>query len=166
MWAKFMKVATRGAKPEWFTAPAGVTTATVCRLSGKLASDGCQDVETVDDQGQLTHRSLLYTEYFSRGTEPTAICEMHPTRGLMTKIAGMFGAGEAPPAPPIVDQYGVVGAPTATTGVRTDPTTGVRTETTTASGPQKKRRSFWSRIFGGGEDPVEDPTKPKKRNPE
>src|SRR3954470_22075743 len=45
VWAKFMKVATRDDKPEWINAPPGVTTANVCRLSGLLASDGCQDVE-------------------------------------------------------------------------------------------------------------------------
>src|ERR1700687_2905457 len=32
-WAKFMQVATRGDKPDWYTAPPGVTTALVCRLS-------------------------------------------------------------------------------------------------------------------------------------
>ncbi len=43
LWANFMKVATRGDKPEWLTPPAGVTSATVCRVSGKLATDDCQD---------------------------------------------------------------------------------------------------------------------------
>ena len=43
LWTTFMKAATRDDKPEWFTPPAGVTTATVCRLSGKLASEGCDD---------------------------------------------------------------------------------------------------------------------------
>src|SRR5207302_197148 len=51
LWAEFMKVATRGDSPEWFTPPPGVTTTTVCRVSGKLATEGCQDVEVVDDHG-------------------------------------------------------------------------------------------------------------------
>jgi 1A family penicillin-binding protein len=156
VWAKFMKAATRGAKPEWFPTPAGVTTATVCRLSGKLASDGCQDVETVDDHGQLERRSLVYTEYFSRGSEPTAICDMHPTRGLMATFANLFGAGEAP-APAHVEEA-APSMPTATTGVRT--------EKLTTPDQQKKRRSFWSRIFGRGGDEREDPNNPKKRDPE
>src|SRR4029077_14085548 len=45
MWASFMKADTSHDKPAWFPVPAGVTTASVCRLSGKLATDGCQHVE-------------------------------------------------------------------------------------------------------------------------
>src|SRR5205823_7155718 len=41
-WAAFMKAATKGDKPEWFTPPPGITTANVCRLSGKLAGEACQ----------------------------------------------------------------------------------------------------------------------------
>src|SRR6059036_2491485 len=63
-WAKFMKVATRNDAPDWLAPPPGVTTATVCRLSGKLASAGCQDVEVVNRDGVLEHRSMVYTEYF------------------------------------------------------------------------------------------------------
>src|SRR5205823_635183 len=74
-WAAFMKTATKGEKPEWFTPPAGITTATVCRLSGKLAGEGCQDVEVVARDGTLERRSMIYTEYFVRGTEPTTVCD-------------------------------------------------------------------------------------------
>ncbi len=34
MWASFMKAATRGNKPGWLSPPAGITSATVCRLVG------------------------------------------------------------------------------------------------------------------------------------
>src|SRR5260221_862306 len=66
-WAKFMKTATKGDAPEWLTPPTSLTTATVCRLSGKLATDGCNDVEVVNKNGDIEHRSMIYTEYFARG---------------------------------------------------------------------------------------------------
>ena len=152
-WAKFMKAATKGDKPEWFTAPAGVTTTRVCRLSGLLATEGCQDVEVVSNTGQLEHRSMVYNEYFARGTEPTAFCDQHPTRGIMTKLAGLFGGGEERPAPPRVEDTGIVPAATATSGTRVD---GVEVP----PAPPAKRRGFWSRLFGRGEDPPPPPDEP------
>src|SRR4030095_16897072 len=100
MWANFMKAATKDDQPDWITSPPTITTATVSRLSGKLATEGCQDVEVVSKDGHLARRSMVYTEYFDRGTQPTTFCELHPTRGIMGKLAGIF-TGQEKPAPPI-----------------------------------------------------------------
>ena len=91
-WAKFMKVATANDKPEWFKPPYGVTTAIVCRLSGKLASEECNHVEAVGKDGQIETRSMVYTEYFSaaRSRPSIAIC----TRG------GASGPGRSLAEPP------------------------------------------------------------------
>ena len=51
LWASFMKVATKGDKPDWFARPANVVGVNVCRVSGKLPSDGCDHVEVVDRDG-------------------------------------------------------------------------------------------------------------------
>ena len=48
LWGRFMKAATRGDRPEWFTTPKGLVGVTVCRISGKLPDDGCSDVEVVE----------------------------------------------------------------------------------------------------------------------
>ena len=56
---------------------------------------------------------MVYTEYFARGTEPTAYCDQHPTRGIMTKLAGIFGGNDERPAPPRVEDTGLA-PPTAT----------------------------------------------------
>ncbi len=40
LWGRFMKAATRGDRPEWFTTPKGLVGVTVCRISGKLPDDG------------------------------------------------------------------------------------------------------------------------------
>lgn len=89
-WTTFMKAATSNDKPDWFKPPYGVTTVTVCRISGKLASEGCNHAEVVGKDGQVETRSMVYTEYFSRGTEPTEYCDMHPTHRAFGIVAGVF----------------------------------------------------------------------------
>jgi len=152
MWAKFMKVATKGDKPDWFLPPAGVSSAIVCRMSGKLATDGCQDVEVVNNHDEVEHRSMVYTEYFARGTEPTEYCDLHPTRGIMSKIATAIGI-ETRPEPVRIDNA-TIPPPTATSGV--DPTIAP------APTVEKKKRGFWGRLFGlGKEDDKKDEDKKK-----
>ena len=156
VWAKFMKAATRSDKPEWLVAPAGVTNAKVCRVSGLLATDGCQDVEVIANSGQIEHRSMIYTEYFAKGTEPSAFCDQHPTRGIMTKLAGLFG-GEERPAPPRVDDTGIAPGAMATSGTLP--------QVDNPPQPPKKKRGFWSRVFGKDDEPetVDEQTPPKKK---
>ena len=168
VWAKFMKVATLDEKPEWITAPPGVTTATVCRISGLLASDGCQDVEVEARDGHLERRSMVYTEYFARGTEPTTYCDLHPTHGILAKVAGLFGSEQDKPTPPRVDDPAVAPVATATSGVAPPPLAGVDNPPQ----PPKKKRGFWSRVFGIGKDDKDakrsdderqEPNPPKKK---
>ncbi len=148
IWARFMKVATDGDKPDWFTPPPGITTATVCRISGKLATAGCESVDVVDDHGQLERRSMVYTEYFERGTEPTTFCDLHPTRGLFEKVAGLLGATEDRPPPPRLAE---TSAPASPPPPGVAPTTGPVVEVP----PARKKRGFWSRVFGFGHDDAE-----------
>jgi 1A family penicillin-binding protein len=149
-WAAFMKAATRGNKPEWYAPPSGITTANVCRLSGKLAGDGCEDVEVVNRDGSLEQRSMVYTEYFVRGSEPRTFCEMHQTGGLMTKVAGLFGTHQDKPAPPRVEEaVPPPEPPAATTG--TQPDVQVAPDET-----PRKKRGFWSRLLGIGKDEDKD----------
>ncbi len=148
LWTRFMKVATRGDKPDWPVPPSGITTATVCRLSGKLATEGCQNAAVVNDAGLVERRSTVYTEYFARGTEPDAYCDLHPTHGLLTKIAGLFGAGDHPPPPHLPDPALPAPPPAATSGTASEPPAAAAP----APEPPKKKRGFWSRLFGIGKD--------------
>jgi penicillin-binding protein 1A len=52
-----------------FTMPADIVQCTVCKKSGKLAINGVCDC---DPRG-----SMIYTEYFEKGTEPTEYCDKH-----------------------------------------------------------------------------------------
>ena len=134
LWARFMKEATRNDKADWFTRPRNVTTARICRLSGKLATDACHDDE----------KSLAYYENFVAGTEPTETCPIHnpviakPFRAL----AALFGLKSAPsaahaPAPAPPQQSAVSEAP---------PPPKVDAK------PEQKKRGFWSRVFGVNKD--------------
>jgi len=165
-WAKFMKAATQGDKPEWIPAPAGITTASVCRLSGKLATDGCDDVEVVNKNGELEHRSMIYTEYFARGTEPTTTCDLH-SRSILTKIAGAFGARpEGPPAH--ADDPSLAAPPPAAVPPGVASTSGTLDRSETPPPAPAKKRGFWSRIFGAGrnhdEEKPRDSTIPPKKS--
>lgn len=59
-----------------FTQPDGIVTATVCKKSGKLAVAGLCDC---DPRG-----SMVTTEYFAAGTEPTEVCDHHISATICT----------------------------------------------------------------------------------
>jgi hypothetical protein len=123
-------------------------TANVCRLSGKLAADGCESVEVMDKDGHLVRRSMVYTEYFVRGTQPTTTCDLHTTHNFFGTIASVF-KGEEKPAPPRVEDTGIPPQSAATSGVAPEPPPPAAPST--AEQP-KKKRGFWSRVFGGGKN--------------
>jgi 1A family penicillin-binding protein len=140
VWANFMKAATKGDKAVGFSTPSGIVSANVCRLSGKLPTEGCTHAVALDDHGEVSSRSMVYTEYFARGTEPTALCDLHPIGGFTGAVASVFPAGEKPSPvhiepnrPPAVVANSAPAPPPA----KADPE------------PAKKKRGFWSRIFGG-----------------
>jgi len=141
IWANFMKVATKGDKPVGFSAPAGIVTATVCRLSGKLAAEGCSHAVVLDDHGEVSNRSMVYTEFFARGTEPTAYCDLHPIGGFTGSVTTVFASSEKP-APVHIEP----GRPPA---VVTDNASAAPPPPPAPNEPPRKKRGFWSRIFGG-----------------
>lgn len=160
LWTSFMKTATKGQKAAWLKQPDGVTTANVCRLSGKLAVEGCRHAEVVDKDGRLEERSLVYTEYFARGTVPTAECDLHASRGVFGALASVFTGGGDKPAPPRIEDTGlptVAEPPKAPTPA---PTAG------TVQEEPKKKRGFWSRVFGigRGDDKGKDEDKGKDKD--
>jgi penicillin-binding protein 1A len=134
LWTRFMIAATRGDAPERFTAPATVTSATICPISGRLATDACR-----------REHAAVYTEYFERGTEPIDSCPYHilhsrpPLTLAATTIAPVRPGAPAPsvaaPAPAAV---AVAAVPQASEPISVEPQ---------PPAPPKKR-GFWSRVFG------------------
>lgn len=161
LWTSFMKTATKGDKAQWLSVPSGIVTAKVCSMSGKLATDGCEHADLIDENGHLIQRSLVYTEYFAQGTQPTSSCDIHASRGIFGKIATVFTGGGEKDAPPHVEETPLppVVAAASAEGSIVDDTSHAAPE------PPKKKRGFWSRVFGGGRDDKEERNaeKPKDR---
>jgi 1A family penicillin-binding protein len=139
VWGRFMAAATAKDRSEWFSPPERITSATICRLSGKLATDACRDNVT-DAHGGVTSESTAYTEYFVEGTEPTEACDIHrrilsnPFRALAALISpGRASApAQTPPQPSArVTEAAPAPAPPAT-----------------SQPEQPKKRGFWGRVFG------------------
>ena len=146
LWGRFMAAATRNDKPDKFTMPPTVVPVTICRLSGKLPSAGCASAVMFDRDGNPTDRSMLYTEYFVRGTEPTAYCPLHrdfdvvATSGDATTGSGVATSGTATPQPSPADSAKTPGqnAPAAAVPAASAPD---------PTDSQPPKRGFWGRIF-------------------
>jgi 1A family penicillin-binding protein len=161
IWAGFMKTATRGHEPSWFTAPPDVISVNVCRISGKLPNDGCSNVEAVTPDGFVESRSLVYTEFFLKGTQPTSVCPLHPAPSFFDRLTGALGGDS--PKPVMVDRAPLPPPPAASTTGSGDRISGgvLPQPPAQAKPPEKdKKRGFWSRIFG--KDKKQDPPAKKK----
>ena len=164
IWASFMKVATREDRPDWFERPPEVIGVSVCRVSGKLANSGCSAVPTVTSDGYVEVRSQVYTEYFVKGTEPTSFCPIH-TSPYVDALGAVATTGEsvaplpAPATPPAAPASTV----TVPRNVPPPPAAHPAQPEPKAQPEQKeRRRGFWSRLFGLGDDTRDKKNPPKK----
>jgi penicillin-binding protein 1A len=146
VWTSFMKIATKGNPPDWFEKPDSIVGVNVCRLSGELPNFGCVSVPTMDPQGNVETRSMVYTDYFVKGRQPTSLCPLHPGGDYATAVATMQGVS---PAPSPQSTMGTTSVPVPQSP--TPPTTRGATPRSQPPPPeQPKKKSFWKRIFGGG----------------
>ena len=76
IWKAVMSRIHEGLPDPGFPQPEGIVTAQVCSKSGKLAIPGVCDC---DPRG-----SMVYTEYFAVGTEPTETCDHHCAATICT----------------------------------------------------------------------------------
>jgi penicillin-binding protein 1A len=172
IWASFMKSATRGHKHEWFDRPSSVVGVNVCRVTGKRPNDGCDSVEVVSRDGFVESRSMIYTEYFVKGTEPRDVCPLHGGRSLLDRLAGVFGAGEETrpvsaedlglPAPRPTSTAGAPAPPAPPAAPAAAPPAPKPAEPKAAE--DGKKRGFWSRLFGRGDDKKNE-KKDEKKDP-
>ncbi|HUP41310.1 MAG TPA: PBP1A family penicillin-binding protein [Vicinamibacterales bacterium] len=82
MWTRFMSVATKSDAPGWFDPPRDVLSVEVCRVSGQLPGEGCRNAASVGPTGEITYKSMVYLDYFVRGTEPRETCTAHAAQYL------------------------------------------------------------------------------------
>src|SRR5205814_8646541 len=100
-WAQFMKTATAGDPPSWYTPPGNVEKVAICRLSGKLATDACRHDWRGPDSvsagltelpgegaGIFGHSlaaedslagapSMVFEDYFPITSVPSEVCPLH-----------------------------------------------------------------------------------------
>jgi penicillin-binding protein 1A len=159
LWAAFMKKVTRGAKPEWLERPANVVGVNVCRVSGKLPSQGCESVLVANTtSGQLEKRSMVYTDFFVKGSQPNDTCPLHQSPSFLDRLAGIFGKDSGVPV--AVDAAGVpLPGAVSTSGAPMPPPSVEHKEDAKKTDAKdekvedgKKKRGFWGRLFGRGGD--------------
>ena len=140
LWGRFMMQATKGNAPDWYKAPAAVTTATICPLSGKLATHECSG------EGG----SHVYTEYFAANAVPTEYCDLHVLRPRGGLLGGLVAAVRGRSSEPVQAATAEIQAATET-AAPTPAAVATAAKTTEPEASQKKR-GFWSRVFGGRRD--------------
>jgi penicillin-binding protein 1A len=181
LWSSVMAVATAGDPPENFTRPAGVVGVPICRLTGKRSTEGCTQVPVEGPDGVVEIRSMAYTEYYRKGTEPDAdaVCDEHDGASVLERLAGVFGK-DTGLTPVSADAAGLpsVAIPRdlpipAVTGPDEDesmrrpadarPAVARDDARQAAADPDapapEKKRGFWGRLFG--KRPQDTDTKPK-----
>jgi penicillin-binding protein 1A len=167
LWTGFMRKATAGDPAEWYSPPPGIVAANICRLSGKRPVEGCYGATYVTDNGDYASSSSVYTEYFVKGTQPDEDCPIHGSQSIFSRVAGWIGGGSSPSAPAAPAQER---ASEAIGSGEADRSVQRAEQTASANDPEgvqpepekKKKRGFWSKVFGiGGDD---DKDKKKKKN--
>jgi len=145
LWARFMIEATRGDEPDWYIPPAGIVSLRACRVSGKRATAACEHVNTLNKRGEFEPRSMAYTEYFVRGSEPTEECPLHRDRAIFDRIVGLFGGGP---------ESGSTVPPSSAPTTASAPEVGPKGDAPPQAGdPAKaaeapKKKGFWGKVFG------------------
>jgi penicillin-binding protein 1A len=167
LWAGFMKKATAKDPSEWYAPPAGIVSANVCRLSGKRPTEACYGSTYITDEGTYSNSNSVYTEVFVKGTAPTDYCPVHGITSTWGRIAGWIGGGgSSAPTAPRQERATQAGnhdrnADDVRRADRDDDDDDDAPELARAPEEPKKKRGFWSRVFGIGKD--DDKKKEEKR---
>lgn len=154
IWANFMKQAQKlpqYSDMEDFTPPQGVTQETLDHNTNLIATPNCTDD---------------YTAWFLDGTQPTQTCD-HQSVNQPNLFQRIFGIGKNPasqpqqPAPPSSSvQQNSVTVPTP------QPAQPQPVQQPNQQKPIKKKRGFWSRLFGSHGNNSNKKQNPDHQNPQ
>jgi penicillin-binding protein 1A len=136
LWTRYMSTATRSDRARSFPVPDSIVGVEICPLSGRLATDACRRDPQVH----------TYTEHFAHGTAPGEYCPYHWQTGstaiTLASTATPSAIGEPARSAATPHQQQAAAATAAA-----EPPTTVAAETA-----QPKKRGFWARVFGRGDD--------------
>ncbi len=180
LWASVMAVATDGDKPTTFKRPEGLVGVEICRVTGRRAVDGCTRVPVEDSEGNVEIRSMAYTEYFRRGSEPSDTCTEHEGANFLERLAGFFGrdndlkpvSAEQAGLPSVAIPRNIPAPPAARADegqsesraeARSEAGKDAGDATVDADDDKPKKRGFWGRLFGRRD---KDDDKDEKKKPE
>jgi len=161
LWTGFMRRATAHDPAEWYQPPPGIIAVNVCRLSGKRPVEGCYGATYVRDDGTYANSSSVYTEYFVKGTEPTDLCPIHGTPSFFGRVAGWIGVSP-PAAPPQERPSDVIASREEPPDVQHADRRDESASDVQSPPEKKKKRGFWSRVFGVGDDEGKERKKKKQ----
>jgi membrane peptidoglycan carboxypeptidase len=126
-WARFMRAATKGAKPDWYRMPSDVEKVAVCRLTGLRAGAGCRegalgpavahargplmdgtyppDAPIATVARPVSDEPAVYEDLFPVGAMPSDTCQEHDPARVATTTplvdAALQPASHSePPRPP------------------------------------------------------------------
>ena len=152
----FMKRATRGDKPDWFERPANVVGLNVCRVSGKLPAAAATTCRSSTATACIENRSMVYTEYFVRGTQPDRVLPA-PQR-LRSPNGWPASSARTSGVPVSADDVGLPPPPRARRARRRSrrrPRPSPRTATARRSRSRRRSAASGGRVFGGGDEEKE-----------
>jgi hypothetical protein len=127
-WARFMRAATKGARPEWYRMPADVEKVAICRISGMRAGPDCHAASPVTPDPAPQSNAFtgttdtvngvvpllpaipavplppaeptVYEDLFPTGAVPPEICQLHDpaARVVTTSTTPLVDAAMQPAA--------------------------------------------------------------------
>ena len=153
IWAEFMKAAVK--LPQYsdtreFVPPAGVSVVQLDKETNLLADASCP--------------SKTYSAAFLEGTEPTDTCDHlnGDQRSIFQKLFGLGGDKNVLPALPAGGRAAVVQGPVVAVTPAANQAAGQSPSPTVADDTQpKKKRGFFSKLFGGGKNDDKKPAPPQ-----
>jgi penicillin-binding protein 1A len=106
-WAQFMRHATNGAKPEWFQAPGGLETVTICRLTGARATEACRHAVPASEATAEPVADAMFPAPRSRSEqeppEPPVYADLFPVGTVSADTCPIHRAPPHPSTTPLVD---------------------------------------------------------------
>ena len=150
LWAGFMRKATAGDPADWYKAPQGHrrrATSAACPASAR--SRLLRRATIIDDDGEDDDRVDGLHRVLRQRHRAGGDCALHGSRSIFSRMAGWVGGRSPSPGAERADAE-VRADADARRAQRVDARRADDPPAEAHSRPKKKKRGFWSRVFGVG----------------